>query len=259
MANSQLQGKTYLVPTEILNSIEAAKVNYPNSEGIKRAKNILNEPNLSYDWMRRLKNYFDKANPQTDGIRYALAGGDAMRKFVETSLTQDTAAVQRSKENRRAVTNDLDSDLKPFQTPRLTLQEEKKEKEKNAVAIIVNVDNKILLLKRVDDPKIWQPNKWALVGGGIEKGETPQKAVEREIEEETGLEIKKFIKSFTIERNSNSIEHMFVCRYDGEPTDIELDTKENTNYGWYGIDEMNYLDVVPNLVDYISLAFKKYD
>jgi len=137
------------------------------------------------------------------------------------------------------------------------LDEIKKEKDKNAVAVIMNNDNKILLLKR-GDKSPWMPNKWSLVGGGIEKGENPKKACEREILEETGLEIKKFIKSFTIQRHSDSIEHVFACRYSGEPTDIKLDD-ENSNYGWYDINEMDYLDTVPHLIEYITLVFKKYE
>ena len=99
----------------------------------------------------------------------------------------------------------------------------------------------------------------ALSHGKIEKGESPEEACKREIEEETGLKIKKFIKSFTIQRRPESIEHIFACRYDGDPTDIELDGKENVSYGWYDVEEMDYLDIVPNLVEYIMLVFKKYD
>ena len=95
-----------------------------------------------------------------------------------------------------------------------------------------------------------------MVGGAIEKGETPEQAVKREIKEETGLDISKFIKSFSIQKNPDSIEHIFACRYDGEPTDIKLN-EENTNYGWYDVDEMKFLDIVPHLIEYITMAFKK--
>ena len=154
---------------------------------------------------------------------------------------------------------DVNLGTKAYQTPRLN--EEKKKKDeltKNAVAIIVNNDNKILLLKRSDDPKIWQPSKWALVGGGIEKGEKPEEAVKREIKEEIGLEIDKFIKTFSIQRNKDSVEHIFACRYSGEPTDITLN-EENTKYGWYDTKEIDFLDTVPHLMEYIVLAFKNYD
>jgi len=126
------------------------------------------------------------------------------------------------------------------------------------LAVIANADNKILLLKRSDYPDQWMPSKWSLVGGAVEKNEEPEVACEREIREEIGLEIKKFIEKVVIQRNPDSVEHIFACRYTGEPTDVTLN-KENSNYGWFDVSEMAYLDTVPNLIDYINLVFKKYD
>lgn len=257
MANQELYDKTYKIPSEVLKGIQTTLVSNPSGEGVKRAKFMLNNGYLTYQAMKRLKNFFDYFNPQTNNInQFNLAGGQQMKAYIETTLNQDRNAVKTSKKVKQDMTVNPNSELKPYQTPRLN--EEKKEKTKNAVAVIVNKDNKILLLKRADIKKMWMPNKWALVGGGIEKGETPQQAIEREIKEEIGLEIKKFVKSFMIERNSDSIEHIFACRYDGDPIDIELN-EENTNYGWYDISEMEYLDIVPHLIEYITLVFKKYE
>jgi 8-oxo-dGTP pyrophosphatase MutT (NUDIX family) len=140
------------------------------------------------------------------------------------------------------------------------LNESKKDLKKNAVAVIVNNDNKILLLKRGDHKEFWMPNKWSLVGGGIDKKDkNPEDAVKREIKEETGLEIDKFVDTFTIQRHDDSIEHVFACRYEGEPTDIVVDGFENTNYGWFDVSEMEYLDTVPHLIEYITMTFKSYD
>jgi 8-oxo-dGTP diphosphatase len=52
-------------------------------------------------------------------------------------------------------------------------------------AIIVE-NNKILLIKRAIDPF---KGKWALPGGHLEYGETTEKCVIREVQEETGLEV----------------------------------------------------------------------
>jgi ADP-ribose pyrophosphatase YjhB (NUDIX family) len=260
MANQELYDKTYRIPSDVLKGIQTTLVSNPSGEGVKRAKFMLKNGYLTYQAMKRLKNFFDYFNSQTDDpIQFALAGGQPMKAFIETTLNQDRNAVKTGKEVRRDMTANPNSELKPFQAPRLSINEEKKEeKTKNAVAVIVNNDNKILLLKRADAENIWMPNKWALVGGGVEKGETPQQACEREIQEETGLEIKKFIESFTIGRHADSIEHIFACRYDGDPTDISLND-ENTNYGWYDTSEMEYLDTVPHLIEYITLVFKKYE
>jgi ADP-ribose pyrophosphatase YjhB (NUDIX family) len=263
MANQELYNKTYSVPSDVINYIKSVLVANPTLKGVKRAKFIVKNGSVTYQELKRLKNIFDNYNPQTNGnTAYALAGGNLMKAFVEATLNQQRAGVQRSKEVRRDMTANPNSELMPYQTPRLNEEKEKdkEEKQKNAVAVIVDKDNKILLLKRNKDPEIWQPGKWALVGGAIEKGESPQKAVEREILEETGLEIKDFVKTFSIQRNPNSVEHIFACRYNGDPMEITLNG-ENTNYGWYSIGEMKFLDIVPNLVEYITLAFsgKKYE
>jgi len=264
MANQELYDKTYRIPPEVLKGVQTSLVSNPQGEGVKRAKNLLKNGYLTYQAMKRLKNYFDYFNPQTgDKSQYNLAGGQPMKAFIEATLNQDRAGVKRSKDVRRAVAMPPTADLKAYQNPRqpelneVEKKEKKKEKDKNAVAVIVNNDNKILLLKRGEGAP-WMPNKWSLVGGRIEKDETAQQALEREIEEETGLEAKKFTESFKIERHAESVEYVFACRYEGDPTDINLDD-ENSNYGWYDVSEMEYLDTVPHLIEYITLVFKKYD
>jgi len=261
MANQELYDKQYQLTPEVLQAVQTALVSNPTGNGVKRAKRLLRNKIVTYQAMKKMLHDFTTMNP----AEYSLAGGDDMKAFIETHLNQDRAGVARSKKARQGLQSGNVQDLKAFDVNRqhsdimneAKEKEEKKEKSKNAVAVIVNKDNKILLLKRGKGAP-WMPNKWGLVGGGIEKGETPQKAVEREIEEETGLEIKKFVRSFSIERHADSIEHLFACRYNGDPTDIELDD-ENSNYGWYDVSEMEYLEIVPHLIEYITLVFKKYE
>lgn len=262
MANRELYDKTYQIPTDILNNINKTLIANPNGEGVKRAKFMLKNRAITYQAMKRLKNYFDYYNQQNgDTVQYALAGGDLMKSFIDSTLNQNRDAVDRSKKIKQDIHTNPNSELKMHQTPKLTeTTKEKKKKElaKNAVAVIVNEDNKILLLKRPDIPEIWMPNKWSLVGGGIEKGESPEKACKREIKEETDLEIDKFIKSFTIQRHNDSIEHVFACRFNGDDSEINLD-KENVSYGWFDVSEMEFLDTVPHLLEYITIVFKKYE
>jgi 8-oxo-dGTP diphosphatase len=54
----------------------------------------------------------------------------------------------------------------------------------HSVACILFRDSKILLIKRRDIPV------WVLPGGGIDPGESPEKAACREMEEETGYQVK---------------------------------------------------------------------
>ena len=64
--------------------------------------------------------------------------------------------------------------------------------------------------------------------------------------------------SFTIQRSPDSIEYVFACRYSGDPTNITIN-EEHTNYGWFNIEEMKFLDIVPNLIEYITLSFIDYN
>lgn len=54
----------------------------------------------------------------------------------------------------------------------------------------IESDDKILLLHRIKKKKDVHEGKWIGVGGKIEKGETPEECIIREVKEETGLTIK---------------------------------------------------------------------
>ena len=264
MANQELYNKTYRIPPEVLKGIQTALVSNPNGEGVKRAKFMLKNGYLTYQAMKRTLHDFGKM----DGTQYALAGGQSMKAFIETTLNQDRNAVETGKHARQDMSPNPYQDFKPQQVPSLNEGKKKENYDiddydnlvKNALAVIVDNNNKILLLKRSDYPDQWQPKKWSLVGGGVEKGEKPDEACSREIKEEVNLDISidKFIEKVVIQRNPGSVEHIFTCRYEGDPTDVELN-EEHTNYGWYDVGEMEYLDIVPNLIDYINLVFKTYE
>ena len=47
MANSELYNKTYALPDDIINKINSALVIYPNGEGVKRAKTLVNNKQIT--------------------------------------------------------------------------------------------------------------------------------------------------------------------------------------------------------------------
>jgi mutator protein MutT len=56
-------------------------------------------------------------------------------------------------------------------------------------AIMVDSNKKILLQLRDSNKAIAGPNKWGLIGGRINSNETPEQALHREIQEETGKSV----------------------------------------------------------------------
>ncbi|MGZ8454255.1 MAG: NUDIX domain-containing protein, partial [Candidatus Binatia bacterium] len=55
-----------------------------------------------------------------------------------------------------------------------------------AQVLLFDRDGKLLIYLRDDNPTIPFPNHWDLFGGHVEVGETPERALCRELQEEIG-------------------------------------------------------------------------
>lgn len=107
-----------------------------------------------------------------------------------------------------------------------------------AVAILYQ-DNRFLLQLRDDNPAIRYPGHWAFFGGHLESGESPEAAMQRELQEELGYtppQIDYFTSSLT---DAQIIRHVFyapltVCIEDlelHEGVDLGLSTIEEVKQG----------------------------
>lgn len=77
------------------------------------------------------------------------------------------------------------------------------------IGIVFINENKVLLQKRRDVPV------WFLPGGGIDKGESPEKAVVREIYEETGIKSKVIRQVAEYSFKSGKKNYFFECEQIG--------------------------------------------
>jgi 8-oxo-dGTP pyrophosphatase MutT (NUDIX family) len=77
-----------------------------------------------------------------------------------------------------------------------------------ADALVQNERGEVLLVRRADD------GRWAMPGGWVDPGETPEQAVVREVAEETGLQVSAPRLVHT-EQRSQSVHYTFRCRLDG--------------------------------------------
>ncbi|MCF7924017.1 MAG: 8-oxo-dGTP diphosphatase MutT [Candidatus Izimaplasma sp.] len=108
------------------------------------------------------------------------------------------------------------------------------------VAAIIKKDNKILCTQRADDGRFLSL-KWEFPGGKIEKGETHQQALKREIQEELKLDIDVNDLFITIKHtypNFNLIMHAYLC----EMKEEKITLKEHNNYKWLSIYDLDTLD-----------------
>ena len=113
---------------------------------------------------------------------------------------------------------------------------------------------KILLVKHK------KYNKWVQPGGHVIEGEVPEETAVREVYEETKLKIKllgdrfpresDFIRPLGIQKNyGKDIIHVDIIYVAVPMNDINVtyDPNESTNVGWFSREELDKIDVFPDI------------
>ena len=124
--------------------------------------------------------------------------------------------------------------------------------------VLLNKENKILVAKRIDNPK----NFWQMPQGGVDKDEDFYTAALRELKEETSIVSVKLIKE--IEENLTYIlpDHLigiiwkgkykgqkqkwFIMRFIGDDSEINIKTKRPEFLDWKWIDLENLTKIAVN-------------
>lgn len=124
------------------------------------------------------------------------------------------------------------------------------------VTCFIEVDGAILFLQRNDD-KIFG-GTWCVPGGKLEKGETPEEAVAREVGEETGIIIEKpsLVKEVYVRgERLDFVLHIFKVKMLEMPKNVRLDPNEHQDMTWVTPDDAHMLNLVPGHDEYIHLAY----
>jgi 8-oxo-dGTP diphosphatase len=129
--------------------------------------------------------------------------------------------------------------------------------------IIVLSDKSVLVIHRRKDNNEY----WVLPGGGIETGETPLVAAQRELQEETGLVSDSLKFAFEAENELDGLTHpYFVVETDnkevqlGGPEAVRASDTNSYVHEWHDIHELPNLDLVPRkgkeaLITYLNHYF----
>ena len=123
--------------------------------------------------------------------------------------------------------------------------------------VVLNKENKVLVAKRIDNPK----NFWQMPQGGVDEGEDFLKAAYRELEEETSIKNVELVKeldgTITYELPDRLLgliwkgkyrgqkQKWFLMRFVGSDSEINIKTKhpEFLEWKWVELDKITDLVV----------------
>ena len=141
------------------------------------------------------------------------------------------------------------------------MQVEKVKKRRQIASIALLNEEKFLLQLRDNIPTILAPNHWALLGGGIEQGESPEEAVKREINEEIDCKIfdVQFVDLIKIRNHPQfGEEDLYLFKGKINKPLKEITLFEGQRLGYFSIKEMKSL-LMPDIVkEYLVKNISKF-
>lgn len=109
---------------------------------------------------------------------------------------------------------------------------------------LIDSDNRVLVTKRPDNKSM--PGMWEFPGGKIEKGETPEQALIRELEEELG--IKTFatcLAPLNFASHAYDDFHLLMPLYICRKWEGVMQMRENQKMKWVRAHALNELEMPP--------------
>jgi 8-oxo-dGTP pyrophosphatase MutT (NUDIX family) len=140
---------------------------------------------------------------------------------------------------------------------------------KSTVALILNKENKILIIQK----NSYTPDQWDFPGGGIDGNEKPEETILRELSEELGsdkfeilkrdknLDKYKWSKEYILERFKKYGELYrgqervrFLVKFLGNNDEIKIEDDENRKFKWIKIEELKKYLIIPGYFEKIRKA-----
>lgn len=102
--NKELNNRVFPLPKGIRKYLTKVLSNYngsKNTDGYDRLNNILQMKHITYQEMKRLKNFFDNFQGNMKSDEYQLNGGDALKTWVNNTLNTATSAIRNFKQAKK--------------------------------------------------------------------------------------------------------------------------------------------------------------
>lgn len=102
--NSELRNKTFPIPDGVRNMLQSILNNYNGDktiDGYKRLNNLLSSDCITYQDMKRIKNFFDNYQGTDKSAEFILNGGQQMKNWVNSTLGQATKAIKDFKQAKK--------------------------------------------------------------------------------------------------------------------------------------------------------------
>lgn len=112
-------------------------------------------------------------------------------------------------------------------------------------AVIVDDRGRAFIQRRSAHRRLF-PNCWDIVGGHVDPGETPARALEREIAEETGWRLKEIVRSlgefeWTGSDGLRRHEQDFLVTVYGDLRGPQLEWEKHPEYRWISAAELDVM------------------
>ena len=102
--NKELNNRTFTLPKGVRNYLSSILSQYKgnkNVDGYDRLNNLLSMGQITYQEMKRLKNFFDNFQGDNNSVEYTLNGGDALKTWVNNTLYTATSAIKDYKQAKK--------------------------------------------------------------------------------------------------------------------------------------------------------------
>jgi hypothetical protein len=105
--NKDLYGKKVTIPEDVINYLDkchkSANGASETTEGYKRNEDLRNKKEISYQQLKRIKNWFDNFEGNENDLPYILNGGHYVKNWVNKTLDSMRNDINLSKEIKSTV------------------------------------------------------------------------------------------------------------------------------------------------------------